>query len=150
MQKVFPIPVDEAEFIPVEVVPNSQRTRKVVQIVDPEFSSVCPKTGLPDYGRVILRYVPDENCVELKAWKLFLRSFYGVGSFHEDCTQRIADAFTEAVQPHWCTIVIDWGARGGLHTTTKLTWSKGKGYVSFPSDWEDPILIKHAKGWTNR
>ena len=58
MQDCFPIHIDDAHFLPLELVNNSQNTRKVVQIVDPEFSSVCPKTGLPDYGRVILKYVP--------------------------------------------------------------------------------------------
>lgn len=147
MQKVFPIPADEAEFLPLSVVPNGQGTPKNVQIIDPEFSSVCPKTGLPDYGRVILRYIPDEHCVELKDWKLFLRCFYGVGSFHEDCTQRIADAFAKAVNPKSFTVVIDWGARGGLHTTTQLCWVQGEGYV--PAEM-DELFNQHALTWNNR
>lgn len=148
MQRYFPIGVSEAVFLPVETVPNSQKTNKVIQIVDPEFSSVCPKTGLPDYGRVILRYIPHEHCVELKAWKLFLRCFYGVGMFHEDCTQRIADAFNNAVDPQWSNITIDWGARGGLHTATQLTWTGGN-YVSDLQDFSNEVFVKHAKCWHN-
>lgn len=150
MQDCFPIHIDDAEFLPLELVRNSHNSRKVVQIIDPEFSSVCPKTGLPDYGRVILRYVPDESLVELKSWKLYLRCWYGVGCYHEETTQRIADNFTRIVKPRWMNIVIDWGARGGLHTTTQLTWSRGKGYVSYPDHWEDPTFVKHAEGWNNR
>lgn len=150
MQPCFPINIEDAEFHPLSVVPNSDLTRKMIQIVDPEFSSVCPKTGLPDYGRVILRYIPDAQCVELKDWKLYLRSFYGVGCFHENVTQRIADAFTDIVAPRWVAFVIDWGARGGLHTTTKLVWTRDRGYIAFPEHWEDPVMLKHAEGWQNR
>lgn len=148
MQRYFPIGVSEAVFLPVETVPNSQKTSKVIQIVDPEFSSVCPKTGLPDYGRVILRYVPNEHCVELKAWKLFLRCFYGVGMFHEDCTQRIADAFNKVVQPQWSNITIDWGARGGLHTSTQLTWTAGA-YTYDLQDFNNEVFARHATTWHN-
>lgn len=149
MQKVFPIKADSAIFEPVETVANYHKTRKCIQIIDPEFSSVCPKTGLPDYGRVILRYVPDEHCVELKSWKLFLRSFYGVGMFHEECTNRIIEEFVEEVQPRWASVLIDWGARGGLHTTTSMNWTK-KGYAAFPEHWEDQVFTKHARDWNNR
>lgn len=146
MQNVFPIPIATAHFLPVDTVPNGQGTPKCVQIIDPEFSSVCPKTGLPDYGRVIIQYVPDQHCVELKAWKLFLRCFYGVGSFHEDCTQKIADAFVKAVNPKLFKVVIDWGARGGLHTTTQLCWHQGEGYVDAQPD---DLFFKQAANWHN-
>jgi len=147
MQKVFPILAHEAVFFPLVVVPNSKETPKMIQIIDPEFSSVCPKTGLPDYGRVILRYVPNKVCVELKDWKLFLRCFYGVGMFHEDCTQSIADSFKDAVQPMTFSIVIDWGARGGLHTTTQLSWNEDEGYTPSPLH---SIFDERAANWNNR
>lgn len=150
MQKCFPINIRDAYFEPVLGVPNSQGTKKVIQIIAPEFSSVCPKTGLPDFGRVVLRYVPDQLCVELKAWKMFLMSFYGVGTFHEDATQRIADEFTRAIAPRWCNIAIDWSARGGVHTCTQLTWTRDKGYISYPEHWENPLFMKAAEEWQNR
>ena len=149
MQRVFPIDINDANFVDLECVPNRKQIRKIVQIVDPEFSSVCPKSGLPDYGRVILRYIPLDNLVELKSWKLYLRSFYGVGCFHEDCNHRIADEFADVVNPRWFTVVIDWGARGGLHTTTKLVWTKDRGYIAFPEHWDDDIFSKHAEEWNN-
>ena len=147
MQPQFPINIEDAKFRELSVVPNSSKSPKTIQIIDPEFSSVCPKTGLPDYGRVILRYIPDESCVELKDWKLFLRDFYGVGAFHEDCTQRIADKFAIAVMPLQFLLVIDWGARGGLHTTTQLSWVQGEGYVQAEPD---AIFLNHAIEWNNR
>ena len=147
MQKVFPIPADEAEFLPLAVVSNSEETPKNIQIIDPDFSSVCPKTGLPDFGTVILRYIPDKVCVELKDWKLFLRGFYGVGSFHEDCTQKISDVFAKAVNPKSFTIVINWSARGGLHTMTQLCWIQGEGFVSAEMD---QLFDQKMLTWTNR
>lgn len=148
---IFPIDISKATFRNLAVVPNSQGSPKVIQIVDPEFSSVCPKTGLPDYGRVILRYIPLKVCVELKDWKLYLRDFYGVGCFHEDVTQRIADWFKQFVDPQWFQITIDWSARGGLHTTTRLTWNSVEGYDADPlTDFDDGPFKKHAEDWNNR
>ena len=148
MQPQFPIDINSAVFHPLSVVPNSERSPKLIQIIDPEFSSVCPKTGLPDYGRVVLRYTPLESCVELKDWKLFLRSFYGVGCFHEDVTQRIANAFVDAVKPAQMRLVIDWGARGGLHTTTSLSYECEAGF--YQDDFRHEVFVKHAAEWDNK
>lgn len=149
MQPVFPIAFDKAIFTPLDVVPNPSQTDKLVQIIDPEFSSVCPKTGLPDYGRVILRYIPNANCVELKAWKLYLRSFYGVGIFHEAATQAITEQFVKVVFPKWVNITVDWGARGGLHTTTSVTWDMNEGYIASVDKFQCDVFLEHSKNWHN-
>lgn len=150
MQPVFPIAIDKA-VIPetIDTVPNPSLTDKLVQIIDPEFSSVCPKTGLPDYGRVIVRYIPNASCVELKAWKLYLRSYYGVGIFHEAATQRITENFVKSVFPKWVNITIDWGARGGLHTTTSVTWDCNEGYIANTEGFHGEVFVNHAKNWHN-
>jgi len=147
MQKVFPINIEEAFFRELSTVSNSQGTPKQIQIVDPEFSSVCPRTGLPDYGRVILRYIPDAVCVELKDWKLYLRDFYGVGVFHEDVTQRICDHFIRFVAPLSVDLTIDWGARGGIHTTTRLFYEDGE--YRDAQRHKHHVFQYHANNWHN-
>lgn len=145
-----PTPIAEVRFNKLITFPNPSGGRKAIQIVQPDFSSCCPKTGYPDYARVILRYVPDELCVELKSWKLYLAKFYGVGCFHEDVNQRVADTFTDAVKPRWCSIGFDWSARGGVHTATCLVWSPSSGYMTYPDTWEVPVFKKPAEQWNNR
>jgi 7-cyano-7-deazaguanine reductase len=86
---------------------------------------VCPVTGYPDYARIVLRYVPDKLCVELKSWKIFLSSFYGVGCFHEQITEKVFNKILSALNPKWCHVYIEWGARGGLKTETQMDyWRK--------------------------
>lgn len=128
MHNVFPISVDDVVFKDIEVVTNPNRKPQSIQIIDPEFSSVCPKTGLPDFGRVILQYTPDQHVVELKAWKLYLRCFYGVGMMHEPVTEKIIQDFVGAVEPYFARVMIDWGARGGLKTVTGLEWDRVNDY----------------------
>ena len=97
MQEFFPIPLEEAELHPISSVPNTGK--KFIQVIDPEFSSVCPKTGLPDFGRIIIQYNPDTRIAELKDRKLYIRSFYGVGIMHEHVTQEMALAIASAIEP---------------------------------------------------
>ena len=159
MQPIFPIPMDEAKFCHLEVieVPGTQELSQpmTVQIVHPEFSSVCPKTGMPDFGTVVLQYIPRDHRVELKSWKLYLSDFYGVGCFHENVNQKIIAHFVRALSPFWVRIAIIWGARGGLHTTTQMIWasnelleSDGVGHSADPNDFDDPATV--ASRWTNR
>ena len=149
MQDCFPIDLDNAVFEDIEIIENPQRTRKAIQIIDPEFSCVCPKTGLPDFATIILRYTPDEHIIELKSWKLYLRSYYGVGIFHEEAMQSILDDFTEKVNPIWVDLTLDWHARGGLKTTTQMTWNQKRGATVYPDNWENVNMKRHAGGWRN-
>lgn len=149
MQKIFPINIEQAIFPAIEVFDNpGGNNGPAIQIVDPEFSCVCPKTGLPDYATVILEYIPQKFCVELKSWKLYLRHFYGVGSFHEKSTAMIANAFVEAVKPLYMSIFMKWGARGGLHTTTCMSFENGKWEV-MPHVFASQVFVE-ADHWANR
>ena len=85
--------------------------------VAPEFTSVCPKTGHPDFGTLTLRYVPGDRCVELKSLKLFLQSYRNHGAFYEQVTNEIADALIELMEPRELELTADWTPRGGLHST---------------------------------
>ncbi len=83
----------------------------------PEFTSVCPKTGQPDFGTIIVSYVPDQSCVELKSLKMYLQRFRDQGIFYEAVTNRIMDDFLAVVKPRTATIESRWTPRGGLNST---------------------------------
>jgi 7-cyano-7-deazaguanine reductase len=108
----------------LETFPNPHPHRDYeIQHVAPEFTSVCPKTGQPDFGTIRLTYVPDKACVELKSYKFYLQSFRQCGIFYEDVTNRILDDLVKAVQPRSMTVVTEWTPRGGLHSIIKATYS---------------------------
>jgi len=88
-----------------------------IEIVCPEFTSVCPKTGQPDFGTLTFLYVPDKKCVELKSLKLYLQQFRNQGIFYENITNRILDDFVAAVQPRSLKLTAAFTPRGGISTT---------------------------------
>jgi 7-cyano-7-deazaguanine reductase len=88
-----------------------------IEIVCPEFTSVCPKTGQPDFGTLTFTYVPAAKCVELKSLKLYLQQFRNEGIFYENVTNRILDDLVALVQPRRMKLVAAFTARGGITTT---------------------------------
>ncbi len=88
-----------------------------IEIVCPEFTSVCPKTGQPDFGALTITYVPEARCVELKSVKLYLQQFRNEGIFYENVTNRILDDLVAAIAPRRMTVVAAFHARGGITTT---------------------------------
>jgi 7-cyano-7-deazaguanine reductase len=86
----------------------------VVRFTCPEFTSLCPITGQPDFAHLVIDYVPDRRCVESKSLKLFLNSFRNEGAFHEDCTIGVADRLIAAMKPKWLRITGAWYPRGGI------------------------------------
>jgi 7-cyano-7-deazaguanine reductase len=85
-----------------------------IKIVCPEFTSVCPKTGQPDFGTLTFSYVPDLLCVELKSLKLYLQAFRNEGIFYEHVTNRIMDDFVSVIQPRSATLTAEFTPRGGI------------------------------------
>jgi 7-cyano-7-deazaguanine reductase len=85
-----------------------------VRFTCPEFTSLCPMTGQPDFAHLVIDYVPDEKIVESKSLKLFLGAFRNHGAFHEDCTLRVAHRLVEAARPRWLRIAGYWYPRGGI------------------------------------
>lgn len=81
-----------------------------------EFTSTCPKTGQPDFGTMILRYVAADCCVELKSLKLYLQSYRNRGIFYEDVTNVILDDLVACLAPKWMQIETTWSVRGGIHS----------------------------------
>ena len=89
----------------------------VIETVCPEFTSVCPKTGQPDFGMLTITYVADRSCVELKSLKLYLQKYRHVGAFYEDVTNRILDDLVAVTHPRSMKIVAAFTPRGGISTT---------------------------------
>lgn len=99
----------------LERVPNPHAgTDYVVRFTAPEFTSICPITGQPDFAHLVLDYVPRKWLVESKALKLFLQSFRNHGAFHEDCTLYVAKRIVAAIAPTWLRIGGYWAPRGGI------------------------------------
>ena len=109
-------PAASPEEAVLETVPFARRTdpAAVVRFTCPEFTSLCPVTGQPDFAHLVIDYVPQERLVESKSLKLFLTSFRNHGAFHEDCTVMIGQRIAEATQPLWLRIGGYWYPRGGI------------------------------------
>src|ERR671916_2878655 len=104
----------------LETFPNPRPEREFEIAIDcPEFTSMCPKTGLPDFGTIRIRYVPDKLCIELKALKYYLLEYRSQGIFYEAATNKILDDLVAACHPRRMTVVGDFTARGGI--STKVT-----------------------------
>jgi 7-cyano-7-deazaguanine reductase len=86
----------------------------VIKHVAPEFTSRCPVTGQPDFGTVIIEFVADQLCVELKSLKLYFQAFREEGIFYEAVTNRMLDELTAALEPRWMKITTKWNPRGGM------------------------------------
>ena len=99
----------------LERVPNAHEgTAYVARFTCPEFTSICPVTGQPDFGHLVIDYVPGGWLVESKSLKLYLQSFRNHGSFHEDCTVGIAKRIVDTIEPTWLRIGGYWMPRGGI------------------------------------
>jgi 7-cyano-7-deazaguanine reductase len=97
----------------------------VVKLELPEFTCICPKTGLPDFASITIEYSPVKYCVELKSFKLYTISFRNVGIFHEHFINRLTDDFVNACTPRWCRITGVFNPRGGITTTVSREY-KGR------------------------
>jgi 7-cyano-7-deazaguanine reductase len=87
-----------------------------IEIICPEFTSVCPKTGQPDFGTLTFRYIPDRTCVELKSLKVYLQSFRNEGIFYENVTNRILDDLVAVLKPRRMTLLAEFTPRGGIRS----------------------------------
>ncbi|CTQ56751.1 NADPH-dependent 7-cyano-7-deazaguanine reductase [Roseibium album] len=106
---------DDPEKAVLEKVPNPQAgTKYMVRLAAPEFTSLCPITGAPDFAHLVIDYVPKDFLVESKSLKLFLGSFRNHGAFHEDCTVSIGKRLVDLLDPEWLRIGGYWYPRGGI------------------------------------
>ena len=109
----------------LECFPN-QYPRYEVMIEIPEFTSICPRTGLPDFGTIRIRYMPRAGCVELKSLKIYINGYRNLGIFQENAVNRILSDFVAAIKPVWTVVEGEFNARGGLKTTVEARYPKGK------------------------
>ena len=114
-----------AELPEIETWPN-QYPDYEIEIVMPEFTSVCPKTGLPDFGRIVLRYVPDRSCLELKSYKMYLLAYRDLGIFQENIVNRVLQDVVNAANPVRATVVGEFTPRGGLSTVVTVTYTRNR------------------------
>ena len=115
-----------AALTEIETWPN-QYADYEIEIVQPEFTSVCPKTGLPDFGKLVLRYVPDKVCLELKSYKMYLNAYRNLGMFQENAVNRVLEDVVKAAKPKFATVIGEFAARGGLSTTVTATRRRKSG-----------------------
>ncbi len=109
----------------LETFPNPRPQRDFeITISCPEFTSVCPKTGLPDFGEIRITYVPDETCVELKSLKYYFLEFRNRGIFYEAATNQILDDLVALLAPRRMTVVGDFSVRGGIKTVVTASYEK--------------------------
>ena len=97
-----------------------------ILIDNPEFTSVCPKTGLPDFGIITLRYMPRDLCLELKSYKEYLFAYRNLGIFQENVTNQILEDVVKACNPIWAVVKGDFRPRGGISTTVEARWPRPK------------------------
>ena len=100
-----------------------------IEIASPEFTSVCPKTGLPDFGTLHLRYQPADLCIELKSFKLYLLEYRNLGIFQENIVNKVLEDVVKAASPVWAAVEGDFSARGGLTTNVEASYSRESGYA---------------------
>jgi len=95
----------------------------MIEITCPEFTSVCPKTGQPDFGLLTFEYIPDKLCVELKSLKHYLQQYRSVGIFYEKATNTILDDFVAIVQPRRAILTAEFTPRGGISSVIKVDYT---------------------------
>lgn len=117
-----------SEFRPIlETFPNPSPGRDyTIEIVCPEFTSVCPKTGQPDFGTITIAYTPFERCVELKSFKFYLQRYRNEGIFYETVTNRIFDDLIAVLQPQKLRIEASFTPRGGISTKVHATYERAR------------------------
>jgi len=113
----------DAQFPEIETWPNQFPGYEIV-IDDPEFTSVCPKTGLPDFGVLALRYQPDKLCLELKSYKEYLQSYRNLGIFQENVVNRVLEDVVRWAKPVWAEVKGEFRPRGGISTVVVARWPR--------------------------
>ena len=109
----------------IETFPNQFPAYEIV-VDHPEFTSVCPKTGLPDFGAITIRYMPDKRCLELKSLKEYLLEYRNLGIFQENAVNRILEDVVRATKPIWAVVNGTFRPRGGIGTTIEARYPRPK------------------------
>jgi 7-cyano-7-deazaguanine reductase len=116
----------DAPLPPLETWPSQYPEDYEIVISIPEFTSICPKTGLPDFALLTVAYVPDRRCVELKSLKEYLLAFRSLGIFNENVVNRVLSDLVRAVKPRRMTVKGVFTPRGGIQTTVEARWPRSR------------------------
>ena len=111
----------------IETWPNQYRGSYEIEISTPEFTSVCPKTGLPDHGTLTLRYTPGKLCLELKSLKMYWLEYRNLGIFQENVVNRFLADVVKATNPISATVIGEFTPRGGVYSKITASWSRKRG-----------------------
>ena len=118
---------DEVDKSILEIVPYEYPGRDInIEIVYPEFTSLCPRTGLPDFGKITIRYVPDTHIIELKSLKYYLMQYRWIGIFYEHLINRILEDLVSLVKPKSMEVIGEFNPRGGMTTKVVRRWETEK------------------------
>ena len=115
----------DANFPAIETWPNQFPAYEIL-IDIPEFTSVCPKTGLPDFGALTICYMPNKECLELKSLKEYLFSYRNLGIFQENIVNQVLEDVVKAAKPKWAVVKGDFRPRGGIGTTVEARYPRSK------------------------
>lgn len=107
----------------IETWPN-QYTGYEITISIPEYTSICPRTGLPDFGTITIRYLPKKLCLELKSLKYYILGYRNLGIFYENAVNRILDDAAHACRPKWMVVRGEFTTRGGMRTTVEARYPR--------------------------
>lgn len=113
----------DAQLPPIETFPN-QFPDYEIKIEIPEFTSVCPKTGLPDFGTLLIRYVPKDHCLELKSLKMYILGYRNLGIFYENAVNRILEDIVEACRPVKASVAGEFNPRGGMKSVVEAHYPR--------------------------
>jgi len=116
----------KAKLPEIETWPNQFQTGYEIEIKTPEFTSVCPKTGLQDHGTIIIKYVPDKHCLELKSLKMYWLAYRNLGIFQENAVNRILNDIVRATKPVSATVIGEFTPRGGVYSTITANYTRGR------------------------
>jgi 7-cyano-7-deazaguanine reductase len=116
----------DAPLPEIETFPN-QFPGYEITLDNPEFTSVCPKTGLPDFGVIYIHYMPDKACLEMKSLKEYMIAYRDVGIFQENAVNRILEDVVRACKPKWCVVQGEFRPRGGMGTVVEARWPRKSG-----------------------
>lgn len=104
----------------------SQYTSYEIKIEIPEFTSICPRTGLPDFGTITIQYQPDRKCLELKSLKMYIHAYRNLGIFYENAVNRILTDVVKACKPVWAEVRGNFNVRGGMKTEVAARYPKDR------------------------
>lgn len=116
----------EMKLPAIEAIDNQYKRDYEIEIIHPEFTSVCPKTGLPDFGAIEIIYVPNKLCLELKSLKYYFLQYRNYGIFMENSVNKILDDVVKAIKPKKCVVIGDFTPRGGLKSVITAQYKATK------------------------